>query len=133
MKQQQGFIFLEILIAAIIISVGFASAAAVFIPATANHAIAADYTVAANLAQKQLELLKTVKPAEWNNALLLGSLAWQGEESNPISVNDIKYTVITEVASANASNLLVKATVIVSWARNGRMENMQFISFYSKV
>lgn len=133
MKKQQGFILLEILIAVIIISIGLVSITAVFIPTTANHTAGADYTVATNLAQKQIELLKCLKPADWNNALLLGNLDWQGEEANPISVNNIKYTVETVVIPASSSNFLVETIITVSWLRNSRLESMKFVSFYSKV
>jgi Tfp pilus assembly protein PilV len=135
-KRQKGFILMEVLIAVIIISLGIVAVAAVFIPATAKYANAADYTVATNLAQKQLELLKNLTPTEWNVALLQGTVDWQGDEPEPkmpISLNAIDYTVDTKVSLASVSNSLVEVNVTVSWSRGGKAQSLQFGAFYTRI
>jgi type II secretory pathway pseudopilin PulG len=135
-KREQGFIFIEVLIAVIIISIGIVAAGAVFIPSTASYAQAADYTVATNLAQKQLELLKTWDADSWRNALLLGTIEWQGEEPQPnmpLNLNGVDYTVETKVSDASVSNALVEVTVTIFWSRGGKAQSAEFIAYYSKV
>lgn len=135
MKREQGFIFIEVLVAVIIISIGIVAAGAVFIPTTASYVQAADYTVATNLAQKQLELLKTWNADNWRNALPLGAIEWQGEEppDKPINLNGVDYTVETKVSDASVSNALVEVTVTISWSRGGKPQQAEFIAYYSKV
>ena len=132
MRRQHGYIFIEILVSIILLSVGICAAAAVFIPATTNHALAADYTTAANLAQKQLELLKTWQPVDWETAG--ETIAWQdSDEAMPISLNGINYAVETKkVSPASVSNSLIEVTVTVSWSRNGRTNNVQYTAVYPK-
>lgn len=132
---QRGFILVEVLVAVIIISVALTAVAAMFVPATAAYSNAADYTVAANLAQKQLELLKTWQSSDWAAALLLGKAEWQGDEPEPkmpIHLNGVDYSIDTKVSLANVSNSLVEVKVIVSWSRGGKALNTQFVAFYSK-
>ena len=136
MNKQRGFILLEVLIAIIIISVGVVAVAGVFLPATASYAIAGDYTVASNLAQKQLELLKSFTAAEWDNALAQTTIGWQGEEAAPnntIRLNSMDYGIETtvKVPDADTSNSLIQVTVKVSWTRS-KSYNSEFVTLFSK-
>jgi Tfp pilus assembly protein PilV len=131
MKRQQGFIFIEVLIATIIISIGLVAVATIFVPATINYGNAADYTVATNLAQKQIELLKAQPISFWNVTLPF-AVDWQGKEVQPINLNTINYQVTTKALPVGASNSLVEVQVTVSWLKGNKPHTMQVVAFFSK-
>lgn len=131
MKQQHGFIFIEVLIATIVISLGLVAVATIFIPATVNYRNAADYTVAANLAQKQIELLKAQPISFWNGTLPF-TVDWQGKEVQPINLNSINYQVATKALPVGASNSLVEVQVTVSWVKGHKPHTMQLVTLFSK-
>lgn len=133
MKRQQGFALVEVLIAIVIISIGMVAVAGVFIPATANYSNAADYTAAVNLAQKQLELLKTWKPDNWKAAG--ATIVWQDDDDPmPINLNGIDYMVETKkVSPSSVSNSLVEVNVTVSWSRGGKGQSIQLVAYYSQI
>jgi hypothetical protein len=122
----------EILLAVIISSAALTAAAAMFVPATIAYSSAADYTVAAGLAQKQLELLKTQPPSFWNEALP-GNVSWQGTEILPINLNGVDYQITTQVLATPASNSLVEVQVTVNWSKGKKLQSMQMVAFFSKV
>ncbi|KYZ77073.1 hypothetical protein AXX12_02755 [Anaerosporomusa subterranea] len=127
---QNGFILVEVLVAIIIISVALTAVAAMFVPATAAYSSAADYTVAANLAQKQLELLKTQPSTFWNGALPR-TLSWQGTETLPINLNGIDYQITTQVLAIPTSNSLVEVQVTVNWSKGTKVQSMQMVALFS--
>lgn len=122
---------MDVLLAIVIVSVALTAAAALFVPATTSYSSAADYTVAANLAQKQIELLKTQPVSFWQNALPM-TVAWQDStESMPIRLNAIDYHVTTQVSATSVSNSLVEVTVTVNWSKSGKDQNLQVVAFFA--
>ena len=128
---RKGFIFIEVSLAIIIISIALIVVAGLFVPSTAAYSNAADYTVAANLAQKQLELLKAQPSSFWNVELPV-AVDWQGKEVQPINLNTINYYISTKALSTDSSNSLVEVQVTVSWTKGNRPQTMQMVAFFAK-
>lgn len=121
----QGFIFIDMIIAILLISVALVPILGMFIQAVKINAMAKDYTIAANLAQKQLELLKTHSPDYWNGLALPCTIPWQDTTQLPSPPY-----VLTTNGSSLADKPLVQVTVIVTWQEGGQDCNLEFVTFY---
>lgn len=138
-KQQTGFLMLEVVIATLIITVALVAAVGMFISSTQANADAAEYTVAASLAQKQLEMLKTKDPINYWSKIDLSTpseISWQDStQSLPLKVNNVSYNVKTVAANCPENANLVQVTVTVSWNKSSPRpdSSVQITTSYSKV
>lgn len=126
LKTQKGFILAEVLLAIVIISVALAAISAMFTKAVQADAVAKDYTIAANFAQKQLELLKIQPPEYWSKLALPCTIAWQDETQLPLP----QYRLTTHANSYAADNHLVQVTVTVCWQERNINCNLEFVTLY---
>lgn len=128
MKQRwisnKGFILAEVALGILIISIALVPISGMFIQAIQSNAMAREYTTVANLAQKQLELLKINSPTYWANLTLPCVIPWQDEAQRPAA----KYSFTTRAVSFN--NQLVQVSVIALWQERGRDCTLQFVTLY---
>ena len=127
LKRQRGFILAEVVLAIFIISVALLAISAMFTKAIQVNAVAKDYTVASNLAQKQLELLKIHPPEYWSELTLPCTIDWQDTAQCPLP----QYFLTTHASSYAADNHLVQVTVTASWQQGNRECNLEFVTLYS--
>lgn len=120
----QGFILAEVILGIFIISVALIPISGMFMQAIQGDAMARDYTVVANLAQKQLELLKIHSPAYWADLSLPCPIPWQDETQLPES----KYRFTTRAVVVNS--YLAQVTVTAFWQEKGTAYTLQFVSLY---
>ncbi|HEY3423198.1 MAG TPA: type II secretion system protein [Negativicutes bacterium] len=137
-SSQDGFLMVEVVFTTVIISLALVAAVGLFIQATLANGSAADYTVAANLAQKQVALLNAnYTAAQWNAMTLPNNdIPWQDTnygESVPILLNNRLYNVTTSVIACpeDASNL-VEVTVNVTWTGRGATQSVQITTAFPK-
>ena len=134
-EKQTGFIMIEVIVATVIISIALVAAVGMFIQSTQANASASDYTVAVNLAQKQLEMLKTTQtPADWAGLSLPCDMPWQDTAAMPPrTLNHITYNITTTVVqSVEDSTNLVEVIVQVNWVRGGN-HSVQMTAAYPKI
>lgn len=130
----RGSLLIGVLIAIVILSVALLSISSLFIQSTKATSSSSHYTTAANLAQKQLELLKNKPTSYWNSLDLAKNIAWQDTSIDPTKMQP-SYTIVTtpsQCTELNATNL-VTVQVTVSWVERG--QNLQVIqtTFFSKI
>ena len=129
-NKQKGFLLIEVLVAIVIISVALVAIGGMFIQATRANSQAGQITTATNLAQEQLDLLKSWNKDVWA-AYPSTSIPWQGSGSSPIGANNVNYTVITVVGTCAEDNIhLVQVKVTVSWPQGGN--GIVMTAFYPK-
>lgn len=132
-KGQQGILMVEVVVATVIISLALVVAAGMFIQSTKANSSAADYTVAANLAQKQLELLKNKDISYWTIHAGDTNIPWQDTgETLPITINQISYNITTVSTVSPENNYLVQVLVTVYWTDPGKssQQTVQMTAFY---
>jgi Tfp pilus assembly protein PilV len=128
----------EVVLATVLISLALVAVVGMFIQATLSNVNAAEYTVAANLAQKQVQLLNAnYTAAEWNAMTLPNNdIPWQDtnyDETVPIMLNNRLYNVTTSaiVCPEDPSNL-VEVTVNVTWIGWRTTQSVQVTTAFSK-
>jgi len=126
LKSNKGFMLAEVTLAMLIISVALVPIASMFTQAIQADMMAHHYTVAANLAQKQLELLKTQPPEYWATCSPPCSIPWQ-DSTQPVPS---RYTILT-TGVATHHDSLVEVRVMVSWRERGLENKLQFVTLYS--
>lgn len=126
LKTQQGFILADVSLAIVIISVALLAISPMFIQAIQTDVVAKDYTVVANLAQKQLELLKTNSPEYWSGLILPCTLPWQDNTQSLPS----RYVLTTHADSYAADHHLVQVTVTACWQERNFECNLEFVTLY---
>lgn len=129
--QKNGFMMIGVLIATMIIGLAFVAYLNLSIIGTKATSAAADYTVAANLAQKQLELLKTQDKNFWATHMTDSNIPWQDTaQTNPVNINNTDYLIKTSSEPAKEDNQLAKVTVTVQWREHAIEQMLQFIMLY---
>ncbi|GBG54881.1 hypothetical protein SPFL3102_01250 [Sporomusaceae bacterium FL31] len=129
--QKNGFMMIGVLIATMIIGLAFVAYLNLSILGTKATNIAADYTVAANLAQKQLELLKTQDKNFWVTHIIDSNIPWQDTaQTNPVNINNTDYLITTSSEVSEEDNQLAKVTVTVQWHEQENDHLLQFIMLY---
>lgn len=140
MSRQKGFLLIEVVITTVIITIALVAAVSMFIQSTKAISNAERYAVAASLAQKQIEFLKSRKgTTDWVNVALPGTgeieldAAWQSEVNNAVLLNHTTYTLHSwaETCPEDSTNL-IQVRVTVSWGdRTG--DSLEVTSFLSKL
>lgn len=130
-SQKNGFMMIGVLIASMIIGLAFVAFLNLSISSTKATSSAADYTVAANLAQKQLEILKTKDKNFWTNHITDLNIPWQdAAQSNPVHINNTDYLITTRSEVSVEDSQLVKVTVAVQWREQENDQLLQVIMLY---
>lgn len=131
---QAGFVMAEVILAVMIIATTLVATAGMFIQSTWSNKNAAEYTVAANLAQKQIELLKLKSYNYWSNQSMPAELAWQDTtEALPVTVKGVHYYVTTTAATSMEDSNLTEVVVVVYWTRQGQACDVRMTAFFSKL
>lgn len=132
LKGQQGFLYMDTLIAMFIVTVSLTAITGIFAYATKLNASAAHYTAATNMARQQMELLKLWNESDWRDPNLPASIPWQGDPDGLI-VNNTTFDVSTIINQINDTDpSLVQVTVIVSWKEVSSTRNVQLTTYFSK-
>lgn len=128
LRLQSGFILAEVVVGMMIITMSLIAITGIFIQSNRAASVAAEFSVATNLAQKQLELLKLRPHTYWENLALPASIGWQGTvgETEP-------YSVITNAFVSSDNNNLVEVVVVVSWKQQGQTRQVQLTTCYSRI
>lgn len=114
---QQGFLMLEVL-TAVVMMMALAAIAGLILQSVRLTAAAADHTTAVNLAQQQLEELKS---AEGDCRLF--------SAARPVIINNRQFLIETVAEDSAEHSQLTKVTVTVSWHRQaGR--SLELIMLY---
>lgn len=130
-SQKNGFMMIGVLIASMIIGLAFVAFLNLSISSTKATSSAADYTVASNLAQKQLEILKTKDKSFWINHITDLNIPWQDSaQSNPVHINNTDYLITTRSEASVEDSQLVKVTVAVQWREQENDQLLQVIMLY---
>jgi Tfp pilus assembly protein PilV len=129
LKENRGFILADVTLGIFIISVALLIISNLFTQALQIEKAASDYTTAANLLQKQLELLKCEAPAYWASLDLPCTIPWQDNRLPP----PVTYEITTYAAIAAQDSHLIKITVTATWKEKNKDYNMQFVNFYSNI
>jgi len=139
MNKQRGFLLIEVLIAVVIITIAVTAAASLLIQSVKSNISAGKYTVAASLAQKQLEYLKSRNTAvAWTQLTIpetgevkLGA-DWQSEENNTVILNNTTYTLASLASKCPEDSAdLVQIRVVVAWSGNSG-DNIEMTAVFSK-
>ncbi|MEG6584045.1 prepilin-type N-terminal cleavage/methylation domain-containing protein [Dendrosporobacter sp. 1207_IL3150] len=131
--RQQGYLMVEVIVAIVIITVALLAFPALNIQSFKANTQAAHYTVAANLAQKQLELLKNKDSNYWYSHANDSNIPWQdSSQVPPLVLNNTTYNIKTESGSVAEDNNLVKVTVRVEWKSEDKNQAIQLSTFFSK-
>lgn len=142
LRSQQGYLLIEILLAIIIISIALMTIGGLFLQSGKSANTSTEYTTAANLAQKQFELLKvrqqgtnplltttTIYPFNYNE-WLDNHLRDAATSSYPVF--SVKTTAV-QCTEQNSSNLL-EVTVTVSWNNKQNVSTqVPFTTLFPKV
>lgn len=129
LKGNQGFILADVTLAIFIISVALLIISSLITQALHTEKVASDYTIAANLIQKQLELLKCQEPIYWSDLSLPCTIQWQDHEFPP----PVAYEITTYAVTSSLDSHLVEVTVTVNWKEKSKDYSLQFINFYSNI
>ncbi|SMD06419.1 type IV pilus modification PilV family protein [Sporomusa malonica] len=135
---QKGFLMVDILVAIVIISVAIVAIGGLFIQVNKSATTSADYTFAANLAQRQFELLKKKYTAnEWAGLDLSKDIPWQGDEKDRTN-SAVTFNVTTHASeytpkdSTDVAENLIELTVTVSWTKQNKSHIIPFTTLFSK-
>lgn len=129
LKGNQGFVLADVTLGLFIISVALLCISMLFTQALQLEEIAGDYTLATNLAQKQLELLKNKSPVYWAELQLPCTIPWEDERFPPPA----DYELVTYAVPSTRGSHLVQVTVIVTWQERQKDYSIQLVTLYSKI
>ena len=126
LNSNKGFILAEVILAIFIISVALIPISGMFIQSLQADVMANHYIEAANLSQKQLELLKTHPPEYWAGLALPSVIPWQDNTQIPLS----RYTLTSNARTSTSNDHLIEVTVTASWQERNTECNIQFVTLY---
>lgn len=115
MRQQQGFLMIEVSVAIVIISVALFAIAGMFIQSTMAGKQAADYTVATNLAQQAMEYLKNGQTPPYTTTTLNGvtyDIQWS-PASPPPTAGQSGYIPATVIVTARGLRASVEVNTLL--------------------
>ncbi len=129
LRENRGFILADVTLGIFIITVALLAITVLFTQALQIEKIASDYTLAVNLVQKQLELLKNNSPTYWAELDLPCTIPWQDRSLPPPAT----YEITTHAVRSALNSHLVQVTVTAKWRAKGKDYSMQFLTFYSNI
>jgi type II secretory pathway pseudopilin PulG len=129
LKGNEGFILADVTLGIFIISIALLAITILFTQALQTEKVASDYTLAANLIQKQLELLKCKAPAYWAGLEFPCTIPWQDGLLPPPKA----YELTTQAAISAQDSHLIEVTVTAAWKEKAKDYSIQFVSFYSTI
>ena len=129
LRENRGFILADVTLGIFIITVALLAITVLFTQALQIEKIASDYTLAVNLVQKQLELLKNKSPIYWRELDLPCTIPWQDHSLPPPAA----YEITTHAAISTLNSHLVQVTVTAKWQEKNKDYSMQFLTFYSNI
>jgi len=124
----RGFILMDVLFATLVLSVALLPISGMFAQAIRADTLARDYTGAANLAQQQLELLKTQPVEYWQELSEPCLIPWQDTSQLPPAPY-----VVTTSAMDVPEKTVVQVRVNVTWQEGDKNCNLEFITLYPKL
>ncbi|VBB06875.1 Hypothetical protein LUCI_2112 [Lucifera butyrica] len=121
-----GYLLLDAVLTLFIVSVALLAIAGVFLQTTKANTAASRRTVAAGLAQQQMENLKQQPDAFWD---VHNNSSETQVQTGPQGEN---YTMRTDYAVAEDTDKgkLIQATVTVSWKEAGSNPSVQLVTYY---
>jgi Tfp pilus assembly protein PilV len=128
-RENHGFILADVTLGIFIITVGLLAISVLFTQSLQAEKIASDYTLAVNLVQKQLELLKNQSPIYWAELDLPCTIAWQDNTLPPPAI----YEITTHAVISALDIHLVQVTVTAKWREKDKDYSIQVITFYSNI
>lgn len=128
-KESRGFILADVTLGIFIISVALLVISSLFTQALQIEKVASNYTIAANLMQKQLELLKCRVPSYWAGQNLPCTIPWQDHHLQPPA----EYEITTHAVASSINSHLVEVTVTAAWQEKDKDYSMQFVTFYVNI
>ncbi|SFL40212.1 hypothetical protein [Pelosinus propionicus] len=128
-KGNRGFILADVALGLFIICTSLLCISILFTQALQLEKIAGDYTVATNLAQKQLELLKNRSPVYWAELQLPCAIPWEDERFLPPA----GYKLTTYAVASACGSQLVQVTVNITWQELQKDYSIHLVTFYSKI
>lgn len=132
-KRQQGYLYVDAVIAVCILSLALLAVSGMFVNATKLSSSANHYTAATNIARQQMELLKRWTASDWSDPSLPASIPWQGDPDK-LTVNKMTFEVKTLITQPSGIDPdLLQITVIVSWKERNDTRNVQLTTYFSKV
>ena len=129
LRENRGFILADVTLGIFIITVALLAITVLFTQALLIEKIASDYTLAVNLVQKQLELLKNKSPIYWAELDLPCTIPWQDHSLTPPAA----YEITTHAAISTSNSHLVQVTVTAKWREKSQNYSIQLITFYSSI
>jgi Tfp pilus assembly protein PilV len=118
-RDKQGFLMIEVLLATVVISVALLAVAGMFIQSTKATSNSADYTAATAIAQDYLEQIKA--------GLLIAPFA-----SETKTLNYVTYTVVPEETVSGINDRLYQETVTVRWTQRGQSVSLSLTTYIVK-
>lgn len=132
-KEQSGFLLVEVLVAIAIIAVALAAILGLYIQNANTTSNSGHYTVAANLAQKQMELLKSKQSSFWATLTLPASIPWQDTGINPSELlPSYSVTTTAKACPEDTTNSLVQVEVMITWPEANGKRSITITNFFRK-
>ncbi|MDF2634692.1 MAG: hypothetical protein K0R78_1566 [Pelosinus sp.] len=129
LRENRGFILADVTLGIFIITIALLAISVLFTQALQVEKIASDYTLAVNLVQKQLELLKGKAPTYWQNLELPSTIPWQDSSLPP----PVAYEITTHAGISPLDSHLIQVTVTAKWREKSKDYCIQFVTFYSNI
>jgi Tfp pilus assembly protein PilV len=121
----KGFMLLDVVVCLLLVTILVMPISGLFLQAITSNTFAKHTTVAANLAQTQLELLKTFPTIYWHDLSVPCTIPWQDKSQSPPAFYEFR----TEGISVDAG-LLVEVKVQVTWQEQGKKRDLTLITYY---
>lgn len=132
-RRQQGYLYMDTVIAIFVVAVALLAITGIFVYATRLSSTANHYTAATNMARQQMELLKRWPASAWSDPSLSATIPWQGD-LDKLTVNKTVFEVRTIINQTNSLDpSLIQVTVIVSWKELSGTQTVQLTTYFSKV
>lgn len=129
LRENRGFILADVTLGIFIITVALLAISILFTQALQAEKIASNYTLAVNLVQKQLELLKNKSPIYWAELDLPCTIPWQDNSLPPPAT----YELTTHAVISALDSHLVQITVTAQWREKRQDYSIQLVTFYSSI
>jgi len=132
-RGQQGFLLVDIMFAVLIISIGLLAIAGSYTQFSKTTISSAQYTIATNLAQRQLELLKNQPASYWAEFTEFpATISWQDTSIDPAKLSPSVTVTTTVKQCIQDTTNLVEVSVLVNGTNQKSNYSETFTTFFSK-